>query len=64
MTTNWANWSLSGGVSGNVFWSLYPVWCVLLVSFENQAAGNILGVPQFRKDLSSIYDGDYALDTN
>ncbi|KAJ9647925.1 hypothetical protein H2199_001701 [Coniosporium tulheliwenetii] len=46
------------------FWCLYSVWCVLLVSFENQAAGNVLGIPQFRKDFGSFYDGDYVLDAN
>lgn len=46
------------------FWCLFSVWCVLLVSFENQAAGNVLGIPQFRKDFGSFYDGDYVLDAN
>ncbi|KAH5039375.1 hypothetical protein HBI70_111610 [Parastagonospora nodorum] len=32
-------------------WSVYMVWVVLLVSFENQAAGNIIGIPEFRKDF-------------
>lgn len=32
-------------------WSIYMVWLVLLVSFENQAAGNVIGIPQFRKDF-------------
>lgn len=42
-------------------WSLYAVWCVLLVSFENQAAGNIIGVPEFRKDFGYAYNGDWVL---
>ena len=42
-------------------WSLYAVWCVLLVSFENQAAGNIIGVPEFRKDFGYAYDGGWVL---
>lgn len=32
-------------------WSIYMVWVVLLVSFENQAAGNVIGIPEFRKDF-------------
>lgn len=44
-------------------WSLYAVWCVLLVSFENQAGGNIIGIPQFRKDFGHAYAGDYVLDS-
>jgi hypothetical protein len=42
-------------------WCLYAVWTVLLVSFENQASGNILGIPQFRKDFGTLYNGDYVL---
>jgi SP family general alpha glucoside:H+ symporter-like MFS transporter len=26
-------------------WCVYAVWVVLLVSFENQAAGNVIGIP-------------------
>lgn len=32
-------------------WSIYAVWVVLLVSFENQASGNVIGIPEFRKDF-------------
>ncbi|KAF2013993.1 MFS general substrate transporter [Aaosphaeria arxii CBS 175.79] len=32
-------------------WCIYAVWCVLLVSFENQASGNVIGIPEFRKDF-------------
>jgi SP family general alpha glucoside:H+ symporter-like MFS transporter len=42
-------------------WCLFAVWTVLLVSFENQASGNILGIPQFRKDFGSLYEGNYVL---
>lgn len=42
-------------------WCLYAVWTVLLVSFENQASGNILGIPEFRKDFGSYFDGNYVL---
>lgn len=43
------------------FWCIYAVWCVLLVSFENQASGNVLGIPEFRKDFGYYYDGNYVL---
>lgn len=43
------------------FWCVYAVWCVLLVSFENQASGNILGIPRFREDFGSYYEGGYVL---
>jgi MFS transporter, SP family, general alpha glucoside:H+ symporter len=42
-------------------WCMFAVWTVLLVSFENQASGNILGIPEFRKDFGSYYDGNWVL---
>lgn len=42
-------------------WCLFAVWTVLLVSFENQASGNILGIPEFRKDFGTLFNGDYVL---
>ncbi|ODQ68875.1 hypothetical protein LIPSTDRAFT_121036 [Lipomyces starkeyi NRRL Y-11557] len=47
----------------NFVWCIYAVWTVLLVSFENQASGNILGIPEFRKDFGSYYDGNWVLDS-
>jgi SP family general alpha glucoside:H+ symporter-like MFS transporter len=32
-------------------WCIFMVWVILLVSFENQASGNIIGIPEFRKDF-------------
>ncbi|KAJ4321899.1 hypothetical protein N0V84_005065 [Fusarium piperis] len=42
-------------------WSIYAVWCILLVSFENQAAGNIIGIPEFRKDFGYKFGDSYVL---
>lgn len=42
-------------------WCLYAVWTVLLVSFENQASGNVLSIPEFRKDFGSYFEGNYVL---
>jgi hypothetical protein len=36
-------------------WCIYTVWVVLLVSFENQAAGNVIGIPEFRKDFGKEF---------
>ncbi|KAF6809570.1 Maltose permease MAL31-like protein 2 [Colletotrichum sojae] len=44
------------------FWCIYAVWCVLVLSFENQAGGSILSIPEFRKDFGHFYNGDYVLD--
>jgi hypothetical protein len=45
-------------------WCLFAVWTTILVSFENQASGIVLGIPQFRKDFGSEYDGNYVLPAN
>ncbi|KAH7148195.1 general substrate transporter [Dactylonectria macrodidyma] len=45
-------------------WILFAVWYVLLVSFENQASGNILGIPRFREDFGYFNDGNYVLHAN
>lgn len=42
-------------------WCLFAVWCMLLVSFENQAAGNIISIPKFREDFGEKVDGTYVL---
>jgi hypothetical protein len=42
-------------------WCMYSVWVVLLVSFENQASGTVLGIPEFRKDFGSYVDGQYVI---
>lgn len=42
-------------------WCLFAVWILLLVSFENQASGAIIGIPQFRKDFGGYYQGDYVI---
>lgn len=42
-------------------WSMFAVWLVLLVSFENQASGTVLGIPEFRKDFGEYFDGDYVI---
>ncbi|KAJ5875247.1 uncharacterized protein N7473_012594 [Penicillium subrubescens] len=44
------------------FWCTYAVWCILLVSFENQASGNVTGIPEFRKDFGHYYEGAWVLD--
>jgi SP family general alpha glucoside:H+ symporter-like MFS transporter len=42
---------------------LYAVWTVLLVSFENQASGTVLGIPEFRKDFGSYVDSQYVINS-
>ncbi|KAH8647746.1 general substrate transporter [Xylariales sp. PMI_506] len=45
-------------------WALFTVWTILLVSFENQASGNILSIPAFREDFGYLYEGSYVLYAN
>ncbi|KAL4798108.1 general substrate transporter [Aspergillus venezuelensis] len=45
------------------FWCIFAIWTILLVSFENQASGIVVSIPQFRKDFGSFFEGDYVLDT-
>jgi len=45
-------------------WCMFAVWTTLLVSYENQASGNVLGIPQFRKDFGYEYEGGYVLSPN
>lgn len=43
------------------FWCVYACWCVILLSFDAQASGAVVGIPQFRKDFGYPYNGDYVL---
>ncbi|KAJ5630398.1 uncharacterized protein N7484_010498 [Penicillium longicatenatum] len=43
-------------------WCIYAVWCILLVSFENQASSNVTSIPEFRKDFGFYYEGNYVLE--
>lgn len=46
------------------FWCMYGVWLSMLVSYEGQAAGNVVGIPTFRKDFGYAYEGGYVLPAN
>ena len=43
-------------------WCIFAVWTVLLVSYENNASGSVLGIPAFRKDFGTFFDGNYVID--
>ena len=45
-------------------WCLFAVWTTLLVSFENQASGIVIGIPQFRKDFGNYFEGNYVVPAN
>ncbi|CAG9978431.1 unnamed protein product [Clonostachys byssicola] len=44
-----------------VFWCCFAIWILFLSSFDNQAGGVVLGIPQFRKDFGHAFDGGYVL---
>lgn len=45
-------------------WCVYACWCIILLSFDVQAGGAVVGIPQFRKDFGYAYNGDYVLSAN
>jgi MFS transporter, SP family, general alpha glucoside:H+ symporter len=44
-----------------VFWLIFAIWLLIITSFDNQVGGIVIGIPQFRKDFGSYYDGNYVL---
>ncbi|KAF4978528.1 hypothetical protein FZEAL_5100 [Fusarium zealandicum] len=42
-------------------WCLYAIYVLILTSFDNQASGIVIGIPQFRKDFGNEFEGDYVL---
>lgn len=44
-----------------VLWCSYAIWLLVLNSFENQAGGSALGIPQFRKDFGTKFGNEYVL---
>ncbi|OBT48860.1 hypothetical protein VE00_00659 [Pseudogymnoascus sp. WSF 3629] len=44
-----------------MLWCIYAIWMLILNSFENQAGGSVLGIPEFRKDFGYKYKGSYVL---
>ncbi|EFX05667.1 maltose permease [Grosmannia clavigera kw1407] len=44
-------------------WAFFANVTCLLVSFENQAGGTVLSIPEFRKDFGYAFEGSYVLET-
>jgi SP family general alpha glucoside:H+ symporter-like MFS transporter len=44
-----------------IVWCVFALWVLLLSSFDNQAGGIVIGVPEFRKDFGSAFEGNYVL---
>ena len=42
-------------------WCIFAVWCIMVFSFDNQVGSIVLGIPEFRKDFGSFFEGNYVL---
>lgn len=42
-------------------WCVYAIYVLILTSFDNQAGGTVIGIPEFRKDFGTAFEGDYVL---
>lgn len=45
-------------------WCIYACWAVILVAFEGQAGGAVIGIPEFRKDFGYEFpegSGSYVI---
>ncbi|UKZ83265.1 hypothetical protein TrVFT333_011072 [Trichoderma virens FT-333] len=42
-------------------WCIYGLWTVILLSFDAQAAGSVVGIPRFRQDFGYLFEGEYVL---
>lgn len=43
------------------FWASFGAWQILLIAYENSAAGLVTGIPQFRQDFGFFYNGQWVL---
>lgn len=43
------------------FWCFYACWTIILVAFDTQAGGAVIGIPEFRKDFGFKYGDDYVI---
>jgi MFS transporter, SP family, general alpha glucoside:H+ symporter len=44
-----------------IIWCLYAIWVLVITSFDNQVGGVVIGIPEFRKDYGSAFEGNYVL---
>lgn len=46
----------------NFAWTLFGVWTLIVISFDSQAGGLVISIPEFRKDYGHPYNGGYVVD--
>lgn len=44
-----------------MIWLVFAIFVLVISSFDNQAGGIVLGIPQFRKDFGYAFEGNYVL---
>jgi hypothetical protein len=42
-------------------WCIYGLWAIILLSFDVQASGSVVGIPRFRQDFGYLFEGEYVL---
>jgi hypothetical protein len=42
-------------------WCVYAAWCIILLSFDVQASGSVVGIPRFRQDFGYEFEGGFVL---
>lgn len=59
--TKWEAWKTQRGA---VLWSIFCVWTITLVAYDNSAGGSYLSIPKFREDFGKYYEGSYVLNAS
>jgi MFS transporter, SP family, general alpha glucoside:H+ symporter len=44
-----------------IVWLIFAIWVLLITSFDNQVGGVVIGIPRFRQDFGSPFEGNYVL---
>jgi MFS transporter, SP family, general alpha glucoside:H+ symporter len=42
-------------------WCVYVIFVTFLNSFDYNAAGSVISIPEFRKDFGYLYEGEWTL---
>ena len=45
-------------------WCIYAIFVTFLNSFDYNAAGSVISIPQFRKDFGYLYEGEWTLEAD
>lgn len=45
-------------------WCAYAIFVTFLNSFDYNAAGSVISIPEFRKDFGYLYEGEWTLEAD